>query len=90
MDEQEARTKWCPMANIAAVGSHGYNRDTVGDPADKSFCITFDCMMWRSRERSHCSLTACPKLGFEHPCIKCKWNVIEFKGEGFCGLGGKP
>jgi hypothetical protein len=47
MTEQEAKTKWCPMANIAVVGSHGYNRDTLGDPANVSYCIASDCMMWR-------------------------------------------
>ena len=46
MTEQEARTKWCPKANIAAVGSFGFNRDTTGDPASKSFCVASDCMKW--------------------------------------------
>lgn len=46
MTEEEARTKWCPMANIAAIGSFGYNRNTVGDPAWRSFCIASDCMRW--------------------------------------------
>jgi hypothetical protein len=92
MNEEEARTKWCPMARVYSPDG-AYNKEG-GCLAHGSTCIASDCMMWRSRERSHCSVTdgtSCPpaKLDPEHPCIECKWNVIEFKGEGFCGLGGK-
>jgi hypothetical protein len=102
MSEEEARTKWCPMVRImlghdnqAWQGLSVTNRGVTFSGPQDCMCIGSNCMMWRSRERSHCSVTdgtSCPpaKLDPEHPCIECKWNVIEFKGEGFCGIGGKP
>ena len=40
MIESEAKTKWCPFAQI-----DGMNRYPTGKPATR--CVGSDCMMWR-------------------------------------------
>jgi len=39
MTEQEAKTKWCPMAYT--------NRGEEMRPPESVRCITSECMMWR-------------------------------------------
>jgi hypothetical protein len=42
MTEEEAKKKWCPMANYQSYGNR--------PPFDKGIeiqCIASDCMMWR-------------------------------------------
>ena len=41
MTEQEAKTKWCPMAQISYQLYSGVGR------LDYQTCIASDCMMWR-------------------------------------------
>ncbi len=55
MTEQEARTKWCPMARVStySVGNpaeSAANRTDEGTPYPASRCIASDCMMWRWEE----------------------------------------
>ena len=49
--EEEAKTKWCPLARIAAIGSAGSvsaNRVSDGKNIDtsRSLCIASECMAW--------------------------------------------
>ena len=76
LTEQEARTKWCPMARVARFGIEkselgntveaivgSCNRDALGkspNPIGSCRCIASDCMMWR-------------------------WDIAS---EGHCGLAG--
>jgi len=52
MTEEEARTKWCPMARVTAGNGHvSFNRDDASMPgylkqAKSANCIASDCMMW--------------------------------------------
>ena len=43
MIESEAKTKWCPFAQI-----DGMNRYPTGEPATR--CVGSDCMMWRATD----------------------------------------
>ena len=43
LTEEEAKTKWCPMARLQDVGGT-YNRC---GPAADLYCIASACMMWR-------------------------------------------
>ena len=45
MSEEEARTKWCPMARVYSPDG-AYNKEG-GCLAHGSTCIASDCMMWR-------------------------------------------
>ena len=56
MTEQEARTKWCPMARVStySVGNpaeSAANRTDEGTPYPASRCIASDCMMWEPEEK---------------------------------------
>jgi hypothetical protein len=45
MTEDEAKTKWCPMARI--IDSDGsYNRESDGFVPSNVFCLASACMMW--------------------------------------------
>lgn len=58
MDEQEAITKWCPMARVYSSDG-AYNKEGVC-LAHGSTCIASECMMWRwynsQKATGHCGL----------------------------------
>jgi hypothetical protein len=56
MTEEEAKTKWCPMAKNAGMDERGdrknktsYNR-LNGKPRGSCMCVASDCMMWEPYE----------------------------------------
>jgi len=61
MTEDEAKTKWCPMARNFATdqnGNHGVgNRDADG-PMAISNCLASGCMAWRvlGQRTGYCGL----------------------------------
>ncbi len=53
LTEEEARTKWCPMARVPILDCSraipvtvAANRDHYGDPTASGCCIASDCMLW--------------------------------------------
>ena len=46
MTEEEAKTKWCPMASDASAA----NRYTDGKLFPDNSCIASSCMMWVKNE----------------------------------------
>lgn len=48
MTEEQARTKWCPMARRTAEGHGSWNRNRNGSASDSCLCITSGCMAWHS------------------------------------------
>jgi hypothetical protein len=48
MTENEAKTKWCPMARVAYCGTHSFaaNRMWPDIALETAMCIASDCMMW--------------------------------------------
>ena len=86
MKEDEARTKWCPMARVAGkidepgvIGGAIFSGNRFGDPFQNapsnllqaSQCIGSDCMMWESWEYTDAN------------------EDIMNLGEGDCGLKSK-
>ena len=52
MNEEEARTKWCPMARVSTYeegnsAESAANRIDDGRPHVGSGCIGYECMMFR-------------------------------------------
>ena len=55
MNEQEAKTKWCPFARINNGIGSGYNRPSFPPTAN---CIGRECMAWKPlHEYDETSLT---------------------------------
>ena len=80
MTEDDAKTKWCPMA-----------KHPLGRATDLTRCIASDCMMWRPDWNQE-GLALNP-LSEDHPDFIEGVNdceVAEYPTEGYCGLGGKP
>ena len=81
MTEQEAKTKWCPMARtVSDTRNHATaNRLVDRGPSNADsdcMCLVSDCMMWRWDE--------------EPRYQKCDLPPIPNTGYGHCGLAGKP
>ena len=61
---EEAKTKWCPFARVAAQGGAGVNRHVGASPSTWPHCITDSCMAWRwwnqpaneAKHRGYCGL----------------------------------
>ena len=75
MTEDEAKTKWCPMAV-----NNTCTRNPRGEIPDGAKCVASDCMMWRRDEQP-------TKFG---PFGKEPYTPVEFRFGGYCGLAGKP
>lgn len=66
MDEQTAKTKWCPFVRHNTPineGSGSFNRGVEGNPANlgdcKEYfcnCIASSCMMWMGNKQGYCGL----------------------------------
>ncbi|NUB05832.1 hypothetical protein FW320_06535 [Azospirillum sp. Vi22] len=85
VSEEEARTKWCPMARVIQYGGHGNfppagNREIGPSGATSAAdalngacrCITSECMAWRE---------AAPKLVY-------RGHEEQWVDVGFCGAFG--
>lgn len=81
MTEDEAKTKWCPMARVgsSSSGNGALNKDWARGPVAASMCIASECMMWRWHLRS------LPRDYPHQPPM-----VETSKTEGYCGLAGAP
>jgi hypothetical protein len=53
MTEDEAKTKWCPMARTSSAleGCCSINRLYVSSVTTETRCIASDCMAWRCIDR---------------------------------------
>ena len=76
MTEDEAKTKWCPMARFLDgddIGGANRWRVTTHDGLahKECLCIGSDCMMWREVERVN-------------------KQSSDLYTVGYCGLGGTP
>ena len=83
MTEQEAKTKWCPMARtVSDTRNHATaNRLVDRGPSNADsdcMCLVSDCMMWRWDDK-----TVLSEGHFGTYTIKDYTH-------GHCGLGGKP
>lgn len=99
MTEQEARTKWCPMARSSDNGVSINRTDDLTCKPDKDcMCIGSECMTWRWDEGRFETTLERP-----NPCrMEDGWNkndtgmgIMEYSRpnpnrKGYCGLGGKP
>lgn len=75
MTEEEAKTKWCPFARPVAWG--GGNRGHVsGADIEDAQCIGSACMAWRWTSVG---------MQYEHA-----GHGGRERGNGHCGLAGKP
>lgn len=79
MNEEEARTKWCPMVQVIPIReSFMQNRDIQETEPANYCCIASDCMMWREHKQLRGDITG---LGSANA-------TFETVG-GYCGLAGK-
>ena len=77
MTEEEAKTKWCPMARALAESSvsAAVNRTFESGAEDPDCrCLASGCMAWRFDELPHLNLKGAPALEIH----------------GYCGLAGRP
>lgn len=86
MTEDEAKTKWCPMARVSSDSDSAWNR--VGRfslDGSHPLCIGSACMMWRWAVETQYF----PK---ENPdgSVEMNWIRDHSKTYGYCGLAGKP
>ena len=63
MTEEEAKTKWCPMARtvyMEGTNASNANRDEDGCATHADMCLASGCMMWRVTSlvtrRGYCGL----------------------------------
>lgn len=83
LTEQEAKTKWCPMARVLVTsddvnGTGNRTADMDGldcDNPKQARCIGSDCMMWRSIDQDRYRLAVNGETSKTWP-----------SGSGFCGL----
>lgn len=81
LPENEAKTKWCPMArNVTTTdnAAAATNRDN-GEPDPWSRCLGSGCMMWRWKLQAHYANAGAHVSGFSPSTT-----------EGYCGLAGMP
>lgn len=75
LTEEEAKTKWCPMARVPAFTVDGSIVGSFNDPQEQQSgaarCLGSGCMMWR------------PALAWTPPGAR-------ESGGGYCGLAGRP
>lgn len=72
MTEEEAKTKWCPFANVVVAndipGYPAVNRTTMGSADSSCLCIASACAAWRwdyppdnrNGPHGHCGLAGKP------------------------------
>lgn len=95
MTEDEAKTKWCPMARgqnwddrRSEDGSFTANRLQSGDPLAACLCLGSRCMMWRwgkthvtLKDLSEEDRKTAPTEGVGPNDLVMSWRTY-----GFCGL----
>ena len=62
MNEDDAKTKWCPHARFADCGADNassVNRDGMWSVSIKDRCIASDCMMWVSTDNEFMPAASC-------------------------------
>lgn len=85
MTEDEAKTKWCPMARVIhfhdndgpGISPAAGNRGAHGQPKPESLCIASDCMMWVATDNEY--PTQPSETTVRHP-------LSNVKPAGHCGL----
>lgn len=83
MNEQEAKTKWCPFTRFhKGLDNDVYCNKPIGvvESPDITFCITSDCMMWRSMPP--------PNVTIDGEVFVQKSDLN--REHGYCGLADKP
>ena len=98
MTEDEAKTKWCPMAReYHCLGDYElppHNRVIIGESDShikvSSKCVASDCMMWRWTIEPSPSIPMCTVDRDGKKIAGSEYRTIEITGEGYCGLAGKP
>ncbi len=97
MIEDQAKTKWCPMAKAPNDYRGNGDWETVvanrlpnGDADSGCLCLGSGCMAWRWESvpnpdyvQPH-SMVYPPRLPWENP------PMIKSETHGYCGLGGQP
>lgn len=105
MTEEEAKTKWCPFANVGSTtsGLGGFNRfiPPVGSGSEDSVrCIGSACMMWResevydTRAKELWSKKKGERVNSAYGS-DAEWRLVNPDeplppAQGWCGLAGKP
>jgi hypothetical protein len=78
MNEEQARTKWCPMTRVFS-----------GRDKDASKCIASGCMMWQPTVRIwHFERGNFLEIGESYSALD-KVEERYDNSDGYCGLGGK-
>lgn len=97
MTEDEAKTKWCPMARDTVEGMGSFNRKGTGKAVETTLCLGSACMAWRWAEGrgagpvEETTESPPPKRG-----EGMRWYAGGpgrfglFPRLGYCGLVGKP
>lgn len=87
MTEDEARSRWCPFARtergtrvLDAQGATHWLADCA--------CIASNCMAWRWTSPPHWRVQIVP--GRTQAATKDEEGAYQTRGNGFCGLAGKP
>lgn len=101
LTEEEARTKWCPMANVyvryqttGATGNRNLSTDRDTQGWDRhAKCIGSACMMWRQGQKRNLDWKPTHSMmstGYEtHPDDKQRPHIPD-PDRGFCGLAVRP
>ena len=77
MTEDEAKTKWCPLSR--QLSSDGKGLGAIFAAVNRNFSEKGE--MEFATSRTNCVASACMMWRRSHP---------DLKGNGYCGLAGKP
>lgn len=97
MTEEEAKTKWCPLAENGSRGGNIHDRMNGETPAGLR-CIGSSCMAWRELPATVRNITEkhVEQTSRDGEVPAVRHRIYDRKiGEdvtpnGFCGLAGKP
>lgn len=97
MTEDEARKRWCPFARTyhpetdgdgETVAVASVNRGRDGAPDAWCLCIASDCMAWRWTSPPHWRVKRAQ--GITVAVDKDTPDAYQTRGNGYCGIAGKP